>query len=142
MAHQGHADKSADSGLAEGVGRKRFPDLFRKEIERNRSKSEIGAFPKARSANRNRSKEKRRNRNKLGRPPSADHISGAPTEVVEKLGTECTKIAHRRSLAIFAADSGIAGNSAVGIKFVHFNRRENRRSLAIFFAEEIAHLGP
>ena len=55
--------------------------------------------------------------------------------------TECAKIAHRRSLAIFAADSGIAGNSAVGIKFVPFNRRENRRSLAIFFAEEIAHLG-
>ena len=55
--------------------------------------------------------------------------------------TECTKIAHRRSLAIFAADSGIAGNSAVGIKFVPFNRRENRRSLAIFFAKEIAHLG-
>ena len=55
--------------------------------------------------------------------------------------SECTKIAHRRSLAIFAADSGIAGNSAVGIKFVPFNRRENRRSLAIFFAEEIAHAG-
>ena len=54
---------------------------------------------------------------------------------------ECTTIAHRRSLAIFAADSGIAGNSAVGIKIVPFNRRENRRSLAIFFAEEIAHLG-
>ena len=54
---------------------------------------------------------------------------------------ECTKIAHRRSLAIFAADSGIAGNSAVGIKSVPFNRRENRRLLAIFFAEEIAHLG-
>ena len=54
---------------------------------------------------------------------------------------ECTKIAHRRSLAIFAADSGIAGNSAVGIKFVPFNRRENRLSLAIFFAKEIAHLG-
>ena len=29
----------------------------------------------------------------------------------------------------------------MGIKFVPFNRRENRRSLAIFFAEEIAHLG-
>ena len=54
---------------------------------------------------------------------------------------ECTKIAHRRSLAIFAADSGIAVNSAVGMKFVPFNRRENRRSLAISFAEEIAHLG-
>ena len=48
---------------------------------------------------------------------------------------ECTKIAHRRSLAIFAADSGIAGNSAVGIKFGPLNRRENRRSLAIFFAD-------
>ena len=29
----------------------------------------------------------------------------------------------------------------MGIKFVPFHRRENRRSLAIFFAEEIAHLG-
>ena len=29
----------------------------------------------------------------------------------------------------------------MGIKLVPFNRRENRRSLAIFFAEEIAHLG-
>ena len=29
----------------------------------------------------------------------------------------------------------------MGTKFVPFNRRENRRSLAIFFAEEIAHLG-
>ena len=29
----------------------------------------------------------------------------------------------------------------MGVKFVPFNRRENRRSLAIFFAEEIAHLG-
>ena len=38
-------------------------------------------------------------------------------------------------------NSGIAGNSAVGITFVPFNRRENRRSLAIFFAEEIAHVG-
>ena len=32
-------------------------------------------------------------------------------------------------------------NSAVGIKFVPFNRRENRCSLAIFFAEQMAHLG-
>ena len=29
----------------------------------------------------------------------------------------------------------------MGIKFVLFNRRESRRSLAIFVAEEIAHLG-
>ena len=41
----------------------------------------------------------------------------------------------------FPADSGIARNSAVGIKIFPFNRREDRRSLAIFFAEEIAHLG-
>ena len=54
---------------------------------------------------------------------------------------ECTKIAHRRSLAIFTADEGIAGNSAARTIFTHFIRRRNRTSLAIFFAEEIAHLG-
>ena len=54
---------------------------------------------------------------------------------------ECTKIAHRRSLAIFTADEGIAGNSAVRIIFARHHRRKNRGSLAIFFAEEIAHLG-
>ena len=53
---------------------------------------------------------------------------------------ECTKIAHRRSLAIFTADEGIAGNSAARSIFTHFLRRRNRGSLAIFFAEEIAHL--
>ena len=72
------------------------------------------------------------------------HLKG-DRGTLRKLGggsvAECTKIAHRRSLAIFAADSGIAGNSTVGIKFVPFNRRENRRSQAIFFAEEIAHVG-
>ena len=55
--------------------------------------------------------------------------------------TECTKIAHRRSLAIFTAEGGIAGNSAARTIFTHFLRRRNRGSLAIFFAEEIAHLG-
>ena len=54
---------------------------------------------------------------------------------------ECTKIAHRRSLAIFTADKGIAGNSAARTIFTHFLRRRNRGSLATFFAEEIAHLG-
>ena len=49
------------------------------------------------------------------------------------------KITSRDGCALL--NSGIAGNSAVGIKFVPFNRRENRRSLAIFFAVEIAHLG-
>ena len=52
-----------------------------------------------------------------------------------------TKIAHRRSLAIFTADEGIAGNSAARTIFTHFIRRRNRGSLAILFAEEIAHLG-
>ena len=55
--------------------------------------------------------------------------------------SECTKIAHRRSLAIFTADEGIAGNSAARTIFTHFLRRRNRGSLAVFFAEEIAHLG-
>ena len=39
---------------------------------------------------------------------------------------ECTKIAHRRSLAIFTADQGIAGNSAARITFTRFHRRTNR----------------
>ena len=54
---------------------------------------------------------------------------------------EHTKIVHRRSLAIFTADKGIAGNSAARIIFTRFHRRKNHGSLAIFFAEEIAHLG-
>ena len=54
---------------------------------------------------------------------------------------ECTKITHRRSLAIFTADEGIARNSAARIIFARFHRRKNRGSLATFFAEEIAHLG-
>ena len=54
---------------------------------------------------------------------------------------ECTKIARRRSLAIFAADEGIAANSAARATFTPFHRRQNRGSLATFFAEEIAHLG-
>ena len=56
-------------------------------------------------------------------------------------GPECTKIAHRCSLTIFTADEGLAGNSAARIIFTCFHRRQNRGSLATFFAEEIAHLG-
>ena len=56
-------------------------------------------------------------------------------------GTECTKIAYRRSLAISTADEGIARNSAARTIFTHFLRRRNRGSLAMIFAEEIAHLG-
>ena len=63
-----------------------------------------------------------------------------PLEEYAPLGAECTKIAHRRSLAIFTADEGIAGNSAARIIFTSFHRRKNRGSLAVFFAEEIAHL--
>ena len=54
---------------------------------------------------------------------------------------ECTKIAHRRSLAILTADKGIARNSAARIIFTRFHRSKNRGSLATFFAQEIAHLG-
>ena len=61
--------------------------------------------------------------------------------MTQRTGPECTKIAHRRSLAIFTADEGIAGNSAARTIFTHFIRRRNRGSLAILFAEEIAHLG-
>ena len=43
-----------------------------------------------------------------------------------------------QQLAIFAADEGIAGNSAARTIFTHFIRRRNRGSLAIFSAEEIA----
>ena len=50
-------------------------------------------------------------------------------------------MAHRRSLAMFFADEGIARNSEAGIIFTRFHRRRNRGSLAILFAEEIAHLG-
>ena len=38
-------------------------------------------------------------------------------------------------------DEGIAWNSAARTSFTHYLRRRNRGSLAIFFAEEIAHLG-
>ena len=39
---------------------------------------------------------------------------------------ECTKIAHRRSLAIFTADEGIAGNSAARTILTHVLRRRMR----------------
>ena len=42
---------------------------------------------------------------------------------------ECTKIAHRRALAIFT--EGIAGKSATRTIFTHFLRRRNRGSLTI-----------
>ena len=41
----------------------------------------------------------------------------------------------------FTADEGIARNSTARTIFTHFLCRRNRGSLAIFFAEEIAHLG-
>ena len=52
----------------------------------------------------------------------------------ERSAPECTKIAHHHWLAIFTADLGIAGNSAVEISFVRSNRKDNRRSLVIFVA--------
>ena len=38
-----------------------------------------------------------------------------------RYGPECTKLAHRHALEIFTADSGIAGNSAVGISLAPFD---------------------
>ena len=56
---------------------------------------------------------------------------------------ECTKIAQNRlSLATFHRKTSIThGICAAGISFAYSNRRENRRSLAIFDRREIAHLG-
>ena len=45
---------------------------------------------------------------------------------------ECTKIAHRRSLAIFSADEGIAGNPAARVIFTRFHRRKNSRFASDF----------
>ena len=64
-----------------------------------------------------------------------------PEVILNCSASECTKIAHRRSLAIFTADEGIATNSAARMIFTRLHRRRSRGSLAIFFAEEIAHLG-
>ena len=41
----------------------------------------------------------------------------------------------------FSPQTQVAGNSAMGISFVRFNHRENRRSPAMFYRKEIAHLG-
>ena len=50
------------------------------------------------------------------------------------LATEllCTKIAHRRSLAIFAADEGIAGNSAARTFFYPFYSQKKSRFASDF----------
>ena len=55
--------------------------------------------------------------------------------------TECIKIVHRHSLAIFTADSGI-GDSRNKISLVCSIRREHRRSLAIWIARKSHILGP
>ena len=43
-----------------------------------------------------------------------------------------TKIVHRSSLAIFAADEGIAGNSTARIIFTRFHRRKKSRFASDF----------
>ena len=82
----------------------------------------------------------------LNAQETADHRSlvitackGSPLAPIEtcRCNAERTKIAHRRSLAIFTADEGIAGNSAARTIFTLFLSRRNRGSLAMFFAEEI-----
>ena len=47
-------------------------------------------------------------------------------------GAECTKIAHRRSLAIFTADRGIAGNSATRIIFYPVSSQKKSRFASDF----------
>ena len=56
--------------------------------------------------------------------------------------TECTKIAHRRSLASFYRRRGYRREfRSEDHFFTRFHRRRNRGSLPIFFSEEVAHLG-
>ena len=76
------------------------------------------------------------NPQKMQHNPPPPHLQ---PELTFQPHPECTKIAHRRSLAILIADEGIARNSATRIIFTRLHRRKNRGSLAIFFAEEIAH---
>ena len=46
--------------------------------------------------------------------------------------SECTKIAHRRSLAIFTADEGIARNSAARTIFTPFSSQKESRFASDF----------
>ena len=64
------------------------------------------------------------------------HWIAFPVETLTKVSA-----LNRRLLAIYTADEGIARNSAARTIFTHFLRRRNRGLLAIFFAEEIVHLG-
>ena len=57
------------------------------------------------------------------------------------LGRHRTWPGHRHSLAIFHHRHGYRRDSRNGNQFACCNRRENRRSLAIFDRKEIAHLG-
>ena len=58
------------------------------------------------------------------------------------VGPECTKIAHRRLLAIFTAHEGIAGNTAARTIFTHFLRRNrgfsSQRKSRILGSQKIA----
>ena len=71
----------------------------------------------------------------LGRPSDHTHThTPHPTFNITSLWpqriafqTECTKIAHRRLLAIFTADEGIVRNSAARIIFTCFHRRKKSR---------------
>ena len=58
-----------------------------------------------------------------------------------RVGLSAPKIAHRRSLATLPQTRVSKGTLQRGPVFTHFLRRKNRGSLAVFFAEQIAHPG-
>ena len=71
---------------------------------------------------------------RIGEPEDLEFLDSTnpPPTQSWALYPACAKVVHHRSLPIFTVDSGIAGNAAMGINFVPFDRRENRRALAIF----------
>ena len=60
---------------------------------------------------------------------------------------QCLHRVHRNHASPFTSDAPAQTRvsqriSAVGVSFVRFDRRENRRSIAILERKDIAHLGP
>ena len=75
-----------------------------------------------------------------GKPPKKEKIPNQSKKGqigMNESTSECAKIAHRRSLALFTADESIARNSASRTICTHFLRRRNRGlgSLAILWKD-------